>query len=70
MTGLPVWSIFGAKLKFLCSKNVYLSPEIDPNWQPCLMIVKPSKKMAGQLYIVIASCDNLLMKRWQINVVN
>ena len=34
MAGLPVGINFGAKLIFLCSKNVYLFVKIDPNWQP------------------------------------
>ena len=34
--GCQFGSILGAKLKFLCSKNVYLAPKIDPIWQPWL----------------------------------
>ena len=32
--GLPDWNNFRTKLKVLSSKNVYLTAEIVPYWQP------------------------------------
>ena len=53
-SGLPVWINFKAKLKFLLSKNVYVTLEIILNWQPCWRYdAAAAVKRAGKLWLEI-----------------